>query len=232
MLELMTDQLHRCTDVRSVLDCLLDRALELSGTSFGNIQLMDWKAGHLEIRVQRGFREEFMNFFERVRLDDSSACARVLRTRAAVVIEDVVVDRQFSPCLEIVRGAGIRAVQSTPLVSSSGALLGVLSTHFPAEHRPTDIQMCAMKDAAQLAANAIIRFRAGAIDHGEGALDGAADLSNQPDRPYLDTRRRLLTSQKLLLESRETIVVVEKLLARDPWRTGEMAMSGLGDVGF
>ena len=208
MLQSIAKQLHRCADMQSVLNCVLDRSIELSDAGFGNIQLMDWKAGYLEIKAQRGFREEFMNFFERVKLEGSSACARALRTRESVVIEDIIVDRQFAPCLEIARRAGIRAVQSTPLVSSSGALVGILSTHFPIQHRPTDIQMRALKEAARLAADAIIRLRARTR-----TID--LDPANQPNRWFDPVDDRLFTSQSLLTESREAIVRAETLLARD-----------------
>jgi GAF domain-containing protein len=90
---------------------------------------------------------------------DGSAGARALRNPDSVVIQDIVVDQQFAPCLDIGRRAGIRGLQSTPLVSSSRALLGIVSKHFPTPHHPTDIQIRATKEAAQ-AADAIIRFRA------------------------------------------------------------------------
>jgi GAF domain-containing protein len=208
MPESIAEQLRRCTDTQSVLDCLLDRGLQVSSAGFGNIQLMNWTAGYLEIKAQRGFREEFINFFGRVKLEDSSACARALRNRDSVIIEDIIADPQFSPCLEIARRAGIRAVQSTPLVSSNGALVGILSTHFPSQHRPTDVQIDAMKAAGQLAANTIIRLRAGASN----------DSANQPNRRFNHIGERLLKSQKLVVESRETIVRTDILLARDPWQ--------------
>jgi GAF domain-containing protein len=66
---------------------------------------------------------------------------------------------QFIPCLKVVQRAGVRAVQSTPLVSSNGVLVGIVSTHFPTPCRPTEIQMQRTKEAAQLAANAIIFHR-------------------------------------------------------------------------
>src|SRR5262249_9384761 len=49
-------------------------------------------------------------------------------------------------------------------LSTHGALVGILSTHFPTSHRPTGRQMLAMKDAACLAANAIIGLRADGDD--------------------------------------------------------------------
>ncbi|HKS60552.1 MAG TPA: GAF domain-containing protein [Xanthobacteraceae bacterium] len=159
MLHAMAEQLRRCGDVQATLDWLLGSCLELTCAEFGNVQIMDWKAGHLEIKAQRGFHDEFLSFFNRVKYRDGSACARALLHRDPIVVEDVVLDREFVPCLKVVQRAGVRAVQSTPLVSSSGALVGIVSTHFPTPYRPTDIQMQRTREAAQLAANAIVLHR-------------------------------------------------------------------------
>ena len=156
----MADPLARCTDVPSILDWLLHRAVDLSQTSFGNVQLMSWTTGYLEIKVQQGFDEGFLRFFERVRIEDGSACARALRNREAIVIEDIMADEEFLSCRKVVSNAGVRAVQSTPIVSSSGALLGVMSTHFASPHQPTRIELRELQHAAQVAANALIHFEA------------------------------------------------------------------------
>lgn len=157
---LTTDQLRKCSDVQSILSYVLDRSMELSNSGFGNVQLMNWESGFLELDAQRGFQAEFLNFFARVKLEDGTACARALRSRDAIIVEDVMSDPQFAPCRDIMIRAGVRAVQSTPLISSSGALVGILSTHFGVPCRPTDQQMLAMRNASQLVANAIIHLRA------------------------------------------------------------------------
>src|SRR5262245_46448997 len=141
MLYAMPDPLPRSTDVQPILDWLLHRAIDLSQTGFGNVQLISWRAGYLEIKAQPGFEESLFKFFERVRIEDGSACARALRNREAIIIEDIMADEEFSPCRQVVSDAGIRAVQSTPIISSSGALLGIISTHFAARHRPTKIEL-------------------------------------------------------------------------------------------
>jgi GAF domain-containing protein len=187
---LLFGQVQKCADIQSVLNCVLDQSLELSGTCFGNVQLIDWRSGYLEIKAQRGFRSEFLNFFERVEFDHASACARALRNRNTIVIDDIMADKQFAPYREIACRAGVRAVLSTPLVSSSGAALGVLSIHFPIVHRPTDMQVRGMIEAAGLAANAIIRLR---------AINGKI-VPNALD---------------VLQQSREAIIAAEKLLSRD-----------------
>jgi len=151
---------------------------------------MDWSSGYLEIKAQRGFQSEFLNFFERVKFDHGSAYARALRNRDATVIDDIMADKQFSPYREIAFRAGVRAVLPTPLVSSGGAAVGVLSIHFPIVHRPTDIQVRGMTEAAELAADAIIRLRA---INGEG----------------------MLNARDVLQQSREAIITAEKLLSRD-----------------
>jgi GAF domain-containing protein len=154
------EPLQKCADVQSVLTCALDHSLNITDTHFGNVQLMDWEAGYLEIKAQRGFHSEFLNFFERVEVGQGSACARALRHHDVIIIDDIMVDRQFLPYREIVLRAGVRAVQSIPLVSSSGALVGILSNHFTRVQRPTGLQIRGIRKLATSAANAIIRLRA------------------------------------------------------------------------
>src|SRR5215472_11174498 len=157
MPDILRHQLEPCSDRRSVLECLLAGCLELTGTVLGNVQVMDWKTGCLAIAAQRGFNEEFLRVFRCVKADSGSACGRAIKDRGSVVIEDVLLDREFAPYRTIALEAGFRAVQSTPLISSSGAFLGVLSTHFPATHRPLDSEMRAIRRMGELAANAMIR---------------------------------------------------------------------------
>jgi hypothetical protein len=45
------------------------------------------------------------------------------------------------------------------MISSSGAFVGVLSTHLRRVHRPTDIEMRNIGQAARLAADALIALR-------------------------------------------------------------------------
>ena len=180
-------RLQECHDVESVLACALSRGLELSGTALGNVQLMDWSTGCLTIAAQRGFSDEFLSFFHRVTAGDGSACGRAIRERRAVVVTDVLFDPEFAPCRIIAIRAGFRAVQSTPLISSSGAFVGVLSTHFPAAHRPTQGELKILKRVGELTANAIIRQRA-CTPRIEG-LDAAEHMAEQVNRGREAIRR-------------------------------------------
>ncbi len=153
-------RLFNCTDLQSVLGCILDGSMDLTGATLGNVQLMDWETGYLTIAAQRGFRQEFLDFFRRVNTDDSSACGRALKQQRTVVIKDVMSDEDFAPYRAIAEQARFRSVQSTPIVSSSGVLLGVVSTHFVVPHEPTKAEMNAVRSLARVVANMSIRMRA------------------------------------------------------------------------
>jgi GAF domain-containing protein len=150
---------QRCRDLHSIIDCTLSKSLALTGAGFGNVQLMDWRTGNLTIAGQHGFGEDFLRHFHLVSFRSGSACGRAVQERRAVIIEDVLHDREFAPFHVVAIEAGFRAVQSTPLISTSGALVGVLSTHFAHRHRPLDGEMDSIKMTAESAANEILAWR-------------------------------------------------------------------------
>jgi GAF domain-containing protein len=160
----MIQHFEECLNIQTVLDLTLAQALRLSEAELGNVQLIDWKAGYLKITSHYGFGEDFLTFFEKVTTKDGSVCARALRRRESIIVEDVMSDIEFAPCQAAACRAGFRAVQSTPIVSSGGALIGVLSTHFPSPHKPSVATMTALKILARAAANAIIFQRSAKND--------------------------------------------------------------------
>src|SRR5262245_7452245 len=122
-----------CTALQSdpVLTKFLLSAMEASRACAGNIQLFDASHRTLHIATQVGFKEEFLQFFAVVRHNDC-ACGAAMNMGARVVVADVRNDPIFKgkPSCEIMLRAGALAVQSTPLLSSAGQFLGVMSTHY------------------------------------------------------------------------------------------------------
>src|SRR5215469_3624951 len=104
----------------------------LTGADKGNIQLPDVVSGSLVIAAQRGFYEPFLNFFASVRHGDAATCGTAFDSGKRIVVEDVKESEIFAgrPALDILIKAGVRAVYSTPLTSSAGQILGMISTHF------------------------------------------------------------------------------------------------------
>lgn len=124
------------SDFQSLLEEVLDATIALQKADFGNIQLYNPETRVLEIVAQRGFQPDFLEHFNAVR-DVGAACGRAVALRERVIIEDVETDFAFTPHRSIAASAGFRAVQSTPLLSRDGELLGMLSTHFRQPHRPS-----------------------------------------------------------------------------------------------
>ena len=83
-----------------------------------------------------------------------------MQNRATIVVEDVLADPMLRSASAILLNAGVRAVQSVPLISTRGAFVGVLSIHFLRLHRSTSSLLTHLEEMARDAANAVIRSRA------------------------------------------------------------------------
>jgi PAS domain S-box-containing protein len=166
-LHALSTRLLSADSFASALDDVLENAMHAAGSHQGNIQLYRPATGTLEIVAQRGFPKDFVDYFCSAAPDHGTACARALEKRRRVLIEDVDRDREFAPYRDLARTAGFRSVQSTPLLSHDGKLLGMLSTHSPEPARLTDRQERLLDIYARHAADVIERF------HFERALQEA-----------------------------------------------------------
>lgn len=100
----------------------------------GAIQLWDEQSGTLKISVHKGFHPHFLDFFTNACTDycDRTPCGVAYEKRQRVLIEDVRKSPVFigTPALAVLLEAGVMAIQSTPLISRDGLLVGMLSTHY------------------------------------------------------------------------------------------------------
>jgi PAS domain S-box-containing protein len=148
-------------DFDQCLIIILEAAISLTGADKGNIQLFDPVSDSLVIAAHRGFEEPFLKFFARVR-DDSCACGKAWQSGERVVVEDVTESEIFAgnPSLDALLEAGVRAVQSTCLMSSTGRLLGMISTHFSRPRRLSEGELRTMDLLARQATDYLERKKA------------------------------------------------------------------------
>ena len=139
-----------------VLDAIADAAIAISRADFGTIQLLDPASSTLKIVAQRGFPSWWIDFWARV-FESRGVCGTALERGERVIVEDVEESPIFAgtPALEIQLQAGVRAVQSTPLVSRSGKPLGMFSTHYKKPHRPDERALRLLDLLARQAADII-----------------------------------------------------------------------------
>ncbi len=134
-LHALSGRLLASDDLTSALEDVLDNAIATCGAQSGNIQLLNPNNGALEIVASQGVGPVFREYFRSVCPDDATACARAIRTGERVVIEDVERDVEFAPHRPIAATEGFRAVQSTPLKTHQGTIVGTLATQFHEPHR-------------------------------------------------------------------------------------------------
>src|SRR5260370_15585444 len=147
------------TDLPWLLADVLGATMALQHADFGNVQIYSAQTSALEIHAQRGLSQEFLEHFSRVR-DAESACGRAMQQGQRVVIEDVQLDPEFAAHRAVANAAGVRAVQSTPLLGRAGETLGMISTHFRQPHRPSERELRLTDLYARQAAELIERNRA------------------------------------------------------------------------
>jgi PAS domain S-box-containing protein len=155
----MSTRLAQAEDFAQLLDEIVAAGTEITGADMGNIQL--FQNGVLQIVSQRGFGAPFLEFFHHVG-HGSAACGTALERRARIIVEDILQSPIFigTPALDVMLAADVRAVQSTPLISRSGRLLGMFSTHYRTPRRPGDRVLRMLDLLARQAADLIERTQA------------------------------------------------------------------------
>lgn len=130
----LTGDLKDSDDFHILLEEVLDTAISATHADFGNVQLFDPATQELIICAQRGFGNEFLKFFDRVHAGYACCCGSAMKNWCRVVVEDVAQSPMFSDSQtrQIILAEEVRSVQSTPLISASNELLGMLSTHYRA----------------------------------------------------------------------------------------------------
>jgi PAS domain S-box-containing protein len=158
-LHALSTRLLATDDLNAGLADVLENAIQTVAADLGNIQLYNPQTRALEIVAQRGFRQDFLDYFREVRVDEGSACAQAMRAGERIIIEDVNFDPAYEPHRQVAAAAGYRAVQSTPLKNRAGTVLGMLSTHFRTPHRPSERDERLLDLYARQAADLIERLR-------------------------------------------------------------------------
>ena len=147
-------------DVETCLKEILHVAIEITSADKGNIQLLSNNSDTLRLVTQSGFDDPFLELFECGNNGDS-ACGVALQLKQRVVVENVDDSEIYAGkhSLQAMHEADVVAVESVPLISSAGKVLGIISTHFSNAHRPSEQELRLMDLLARQTADYLERKR-------------------------------------------------------------------------
>lgn len=184
---------------------IVDAAIAITSADMGNIQLREQDSGAFRIEASRGFDSRFLKFFDTVHASQA-ACGPAMQRVARVLVEDVTVSPVFvgTPALDVLLAAGVRAVQSTPLVSRSGRLVGMLSTHYRTPCRPADRDLHVLDLLARQAADWI--ERSNAQEELQHAKESAEAANRTKDEFLANVSHEIRTPMNAILGMTELVL--------------------------
>ncbi len=146
----------------SLYSKILAASIAVTRADMGNIQTFDDETGELRLLVWQGFRQPFIEFFKRVGMHKASVCGQTLHSGSRTIVPDVEACEFIAgtPSADVLREAGVRGVQSTPLVTRTGKTLGMISTHWREPHEPSQRELRTLDLLARQAADFIERTQA------------------------------------------------------------------------
>lgn len=165
LLQTVSTELISEQDIDALYQKLINAAVEIMRSDFASMQMFypeRGPRGALRLLASRGFSLEAQRCWEWVSHETASSCGEVLRSGRRVVATDVT-ECEFlirMGGLQAYLGAGIRSMQSTPLISRGGRLVGMISTHWREPHRPSERDLRLFDILARQAADLVERTRA------------------------------------------------------------------------
>jgi len=159
--ELSVEIAHE-VDIAGLYEKLIDAAQSIMRSDFASMQEYHpdrGESGELKLLTFRGFDAGAAQFWRWVGVNSACQCGVAFRTLARVVVADVETCAFMAGTADLAafRAAGIRAAQSTPLLSRDGKLVGMLSTHWASAHQPSEQDLRLFDVLARLAADLIER---------------------------------------------------------------------------
>jgi len=148
--------------IEALFDQVLDAAVAIMHSDFASMQVAErnhQNVPELRLLAYRGFHPESARHWQIVGMDDQASCGAALRNCERVCIRDTEEWEILKGTADLVayRRSGIRAVQSTPLISRSSRLLGMISTHWRQPYLPSQSELRTFDILARQVADLIER---------------------------------------------------------------------------
>ena len=146
-------------DASTVYMDLLDAAVLLTGADCGNMQLIADDDETLEIVAHKGCSDEFLRRYSKIS-GTTTICSEAKEKRSRIIVDDVSQCTIFDEENRLFMvDEGMVCIQSTPMLSVSDKLLGMMSTHYKSPHQFNERELRVIDLLARQAADVIERVR-------------------------------------------------------------------------
>jgi PAS domain S-box-containing protein len=172
-------------DDGAIYENIVDAAMRLMRSDAASVQMLDRDTQELRLLAWKGFHPESAAYWHRVTSQMGTMCGSALKRGERIIVTDVWKESypEGSKSLDHFRLSGIRSVQSTPLVSRDGSVIGMISTHWQGRHVPQERDFAMFDVLARQAADVVERNLAVAA-----LRDAHAELGKRAE----ETRQALL----------------------------------------
>jgi PAS domain S-box-containing protein len=142
-----------------LLQDVVDAAVACVGADQGTLQLLEGFS--TRIVAHSGHKAPFLKFFGSTEIV-ASTWWKAARSGERVLVLDVEKSELFvgTQSLKVLLAAGVRSMQSTPMISRRGKLLGILSTYWRSRHTPDNRELLLIDLLVRQAADLIAMGRA------------------------------------------------------------------------
>jgi PAS domain S-box-containing protein len=174
-----------------LLQMILDEAIAIAEADSGVLGVVTKPTGELKIVAHRALPEAWVTFVSRWAAGRTYGLAE---HRARHIIEDVtqLTVLKQGEILEVQRASGVRALTSTPMMSRTGAPVGVIIVHYKTPRRPADRALPFLDLLARQASDILERLQAmaalrAADARSSGILASSADAIISVDAAHCIT---------------------------------------------
>ncbi|MBC7698024.1 MAG: MEDS domain-containing protein [Bacteroidia bacterium] len=137
---------------------LVDAAGLVMRSDYASMQRFEPESNSLQLLAHRGFNDEALAFWEWVTPKQPTSCGWALHLNKRVVVTNFEEwEHSAGEDLVAFRAAGVLSAQSTPLLSRTGTLVGMITTHWKRTHNPSERDLRLIDIIARQAADLIER---------------------------------------------------------------------------
>jgi signal transduction histidine kinase/ActR/RegA family two-component response regulator len=158
----LSNRLLTMPNLNQQLTMILLKLVSVHQADKGLVSLYDPGTEHLSVVTSVGFDKMSLERLRFLRLGEG-ACGLACKERRHTVVADTEGDPVSVTVRDVARAAGYRGVHSAPLLSPSGAVLGVIAVHFEKPRESTAREMRLAELLAATASLHVERTRAQAL---------------------------------------------------------------------